>query len=183
MKLFCSGKSRKRRIKGSASSGPKTGDDGGFDSSDFERSDMLTPAASSTPSKFDISMNKDDSKLPPLAGTLEERRAQFQEKSGLQRNVEQLLAPTPVGEEPKIVQLAKAVTWGAVILLVVLEIVVSVKVGGAPFDFSKASTGGTPTTETNQNLPPLPDKSKLEYGYDAIGYGEVRPGYESNTGK
>ena len=115
---------------------------------------------------------------------MEERRAEYQEKSGLQRNVEQLLAPTPVGEEPKIVQLAKAVTWGAVILLVVLEIVVSVKVGGAPFDFSKASTGGTPTTETNQmNLPPLPDKSQLEYGYDAIGYGEVRPGYESNTGK
>ena len=144
---------------------------------------MVTPiVSSSTSSTYDI--GRDASKLPPLAGTLEERRAQFDEKSGLQRNVEQLLAPTPVGQEPKIVQLAKAVTWGAVILLVVLEIVVSVKVGGAPFDFSKASNGGTPTTETNQmNIPPLPDKSKLEYGYDAIGYGEVRPGYESNTGK
>ena len=132
----------------------------------------MTPTSSS--------IGREASKLPPLAGTLEERRAQYEEKSGLQRNVEQLLAPTPVGQEPKIVQFAKAVTWGAVILLVVLEIVVSIKVGGAPFDFSKISNGGTPTTENER---PLPDKSKLEYGYDAIGYGEVRPGYETNIGK
>lgn len=37
-------------------------------------------------------------------------------------------------------QVAKTVTWVAVLLLVILEIVVSVKVGGMPFDFSKAKT-------------------------------------------
>lgn len=45
-----------------------------------------------------------------------------------------------MGQEPKIVQTAKTVTWIAVLLLVILEIVVSVKVGGMPFDFSKKST-------------------------------------------
>ena len=33
--------------------------------------------------------------------------------------------------------LAKQITWGAVLVLVLLEIVVSIKVGGAPFDIGK----------------------------------------------
>ena len=57
-----------------------------------------------------------------------------------QRYLEELLAPAAPGQEPKIVQVAKTVTWVAVLVLVILEIVVSVKVGGMPFDFSKAKT-------------------------------------------
>jgi hypothetical protein len=61
---------------------------------------------------------------------------------GVERNLEELLAPTPAGKEPKAIQLMKNITWVAVLLLVLLEIVVSIKVGGSPFDFSKATLGG-----------------------------------------
>jgi len=40
---------------------------------------------------------RSESKLTPLVGTLEERKAKFDEKSPLQRNIDELLAPTPVG--------------------------------------------------------------------------------------
>ena len=54
----------------------------------------------------------------------------------VERYLSDLLQPTPAGEEPKLVQLAKTVTWGCVLLLVVVEIFVSVKVGGMPFGSS-----------------------------------------------
>ena len=128
------------------------------DDNPFRRPDIATAV--------NLNLAKADSKLPPLSGSLEERQAAYNEKSGLQRGVEELLALTPTGKEPKIVGLAKTVTWGAVLLLVLLEIVVSVKVGGAPFDFSKSSlTSGSDGIESTAT-PPLPDKSKLEYGYE-----------------
>lgn len=61
---------------------------------------------------------------------------------GIERNLEEIFAPTPAGKEPKAIQIMKTVTWGAVLLLVLLEIVVSIKVGGSPFDFSRATLGG-----------------------------------------
>jgi hypothetical protein len=123
--------------------------------SPFQRPDIASPA---------FNLAKADSKLPPLSGSLEERQAAYNEKSGLQRSVEELLAPTPSGKEPKIVGLAKTVTWGAVILLVLLEIVVSIKVGGAPFDFSNKSGAAVDGKEAPA---PMPDRSKLQYGYEA----------------
>jgi hypothetical protein len=36
------------------------------------------------------------SKLVPLTGTLEERKLKFEEKSAVQRKMDELLAPTPV---------------------------------------------------------------------------------------
>lgn len=56
--------------------------------------DLIAPSAPF--SSFDL--NKGDSKLPPLAGTLEERTAQLGGKSDIQRNVEEYLAPTPAGQ-------------------------------------------------------------------------------------
>ena len=79
------------------------------------------------------------SKLKPLSGTVKDKQMKFQEKNIFERNLEEFFSPTPVGQEPKLIQMAKTVTWGAVILLVLVEIVVSIKVGGAPFDVSKAS--------------------------------------------
>jgi hypothetical protein len=61
----------------------------------------------------------------------------------VERFFEDLLAPTPVGEEPKAVKAAKAVTWFAVIVLVVIEIGVSIKTGGMPFDGDRQA--GLPT--------------------------------------
>jgi hypothetical protein len=166
-----SGKSsRKRRIKGtvttpsapSFSSSSSTSssldnddDDRVTNDSPFQRPDIASPA---------FNLAKADSKLPPLSGSLEERQAAYNEKSGLQRSVEELLAPTPSGKEPKIVGLAKTVTWGAVILLVLLEIVVSIKVGGAPFDFSNKSGAAVDGKAAPASMP---DRSKLQYGYEA----------------
>lgn len=82
----------------------------------------------------DAILSNEPSKLAPLSGTLQERQANYNEKSLLQRNIEDLLAPTPQGQEPKAVKLAKQITWVAVIMLVLAEIVVSIKVGGMPFE-------------------------------------------------
>jgi hypothetical protein len=51
---------------------------------------------------------------------------------------EDFLAPAKPGEEPKSIQLVKSITWIAVLLLVATEIVVSIKVGGSPFDVTRA---------------------------------------------
>lgn len=86
------------------------------------------------------------SKLQPLAGTPEAMQQDYlQGKSGAERYLEELLAPTPAGQEPKLVKLMKTITWGAVIVLVLLEIFVSIKVGGAPFDLSKVSLPALPS--------------------------------------
>lgn len=53
--------------------------------------------------------------------------------------MDDIFAPTPVGQEPKSIQIAKTVTWIAVLILVATEIFVSVKVGGMPFDTSRAN--------------------------------------------
>ena len=92
------------------------------------------------------SVQKSDSKLDPLAGTSAAKKKAYEEESNdFERFIKKMTAPTPKGQEPEAVKLVKQITWGAVIVLVLIEIYVSVKVGGAPFDPSKAT------------LPSLPD--------------------------
>ena len=80
---------------------------------------------------FDLSTAK--SKLTPVRGTTADIQSEFQEKSAIMRYLEDLSKPSTVpGEEPKSVQLIKAVTWFGVIALVLVEIFVSIKTGGAP---------------------------------------------------
>jgi hypothetical protein len=91
------------------------------------------------------SLQKSDSRLDPLAGTASaKKKAYGEEASGVERWMEKMTAPTPKGQEPEAVKLVKQITWGAVIVLVLVEIFVSVKVGGAPFDPSKASLPSLP---------------------------------------
>ena len=150
------------------------------------------------------------SKLNPLSGTAQDRQKQFQEKPFVERTFGEYLAPTPEGEEPKLIKLMKQITWGAVIVLVrlfvysspclsyhgrmilakvktsaslftrnissslsphllisllfifpsattlltqvLLEIVVSLKVGGAPFDLSKATVPSLPSLPSIQGF-------------------------------
>ena len=73
------------------------------------------------------------SQLAPLKSTAAEKQRKYEEKSAIQRQLEDLLAPTPAGQDPKLAVLAKQVTWVAVIVLVLIEIFVSVKTGGMPF--------------------------------------------------
>jgi len=96
-----------------------------------------------------LKRNLADSKLPPLAGSVAEKQATYNEKNVVQRYAEDLLAPTPVGEEPKLVKLAKTITWASVLILVLVEIVVSIKVGGMPFDMSKSTMGEGTTSSSN----------------------------------
>jgi hypothetical protein len=49
------------------------------------------------------------------------------------RFLDDITKPTPKGEEPTAIKYVKTVTWGAVLVLVLIEIFVSLKVGGAPF--------------------------------------------------
>ena len=56
------------------------------------------------------------------------------------RYFDELSQPTPVGKEPKTVELIKAVTWFSIIALVVVEIVVSIKSGSSPSASSVAPT-------------------------------------------
>jgi len=81
------------------------------------------------------------SKLPPLQGTAGAKQLEASKKS----YIEELFEPTPAGKEPKSVSLMKSVTWGAVIVLVLIEIFVSIKEGGAPFDFGKVSLPTLPS--------------------------------------
>lgn len=105
-------------------------------------------------SNLNMKISPLQSKLPPLAGAPASGESQLSMLSlllllfncnflipyiatdSVQRYLSELLAPTPTGQEPKLVELAKTVTWGCVILLVLVEIVVSVKVGGLPFQSS-----------------------------------------------
>ena len=82
------------------------------------------------------------SKLKPLSGTTAERRQAYEEKNFIQRTIEEYTAPTPAGQEPKLIKLGKTITWVSVLLLVLIEIFVSIKVGGAPFSREKISFGG-----------------------------------------
>lgn len=59
--------------------------------------------------------------------------------------MEDFTAPTPIGQEPKSVQTIKAITWFAVIVLVLIELFVSVKTGGMPFDAEKVSFTAAPS--------------------------------------
>ena len=70
---------------------------------------------------------------------------------GLEKLTDEYLAPTPAGKEPKIIQAAKTVTWVAVLLLVLVEIFVSIKVGGMPFDTTRAAA--PPLTEMAPSSP------------------------------
>ncbi len=81
------------------------------------------------------------SKLPPLQGTAGAKQLEASKKS----YIEELFEPTPAGKEPKLVSLMKTVTWGAVLVLVVIEIFVSLKEGGAPFDIGKVSLPTLPS--------------------------------------
>lgn len=110
-------------------------------------------------SSAEVLMDASSSKLSPLAGSIADKQEKFNEKSmsalplfhcicirpsrlkagAAQRYVDDLLAPTAAGKEPKSVELMKSVTWFAVCVLVIIEIFVSVKVGGMPFDFGKVS--------------------------------------------
>lgn len=126
--------------------------------------DAPTETMTSAISGFDesfITNRLSDSKLPPLRGTVQEKQSLYNQKSkttlehprllvamcsfavcmplcvdAVQRYIDEVLAPTPVGQEPKLSQLAKTITWVAVLLLVLTEIFVSIKVGGMPFDLS-----------------------------------------------
>lgn len=98
----------------------------------------------------DLRTSSYESKLAPMSGTAQEKRESYlNEKSGLERFIDDMTAPTPAGQEPKMIKYAKNVTWLAVGVLVLIEIYVSVKVGGMPFDSSKATSA----------LPFLPDMS------------------------
>ena len=96
---------------------------------------------------IDVALSPRDSKLSPLQGTLDARLRELEldGKSPFERAIAEYTAPTPAGTEPKTVKLMKQVTWIAVIVLVLAEIVVSVKVGGAPFDLGKVSLPSLPT--------------------------------------
>ena len=62
--------------------------------------------------------------------------------------------PPASGQEPKLVSTMKTVTWVAVLLLVIVEIIVSLKVGGSPFNVGQV---GAPP-------PPRPPSiSELQY--------------------
>ena len=50
----------------------------------------------------------------------------------------------PQGKEPKIIQVLKTITWGSVLVLVLIEIFVSLKVGGAPFKFGQVTLPDKP---------------------------------------
>ena len=91
-----------------------------------ENSDLrsLTPAAS---------------KLTPLTGTPQFKAAEYEKKGWIEKTVGEYTAPTPMGEEPKLVKTMKTITWIAVLLLVLTEIFVSIKVGGGPFKFGEVS--------------------------------------------
>lgn len=50
----------------------------------------------------------------------------------VQRYLDELTQPAVPGQEPKSVQVIKAITWFSIIALVVVEIVVSIKSGSSP---------------------------------------------------
>eukprot|EP01038_Epipyxis_sp_PR26KG_P016899 gene16899-23189_t len=89
------------------------------------------------------------SKLPPIKGTNEELKSKYNEKNFIEKNFGDYLSPTPTGQEPKLIQGIKTVTWAAVLILVLVEIFVSVKVGGMPFDFG----GGEKVSTVINNTP------------------------------
>jgi len=79
--------------------------------------------------------------LPPLSGTLAERQAAYDEISPVMRFWKEQTDPTPAGQEPNSIQLAKKCAWAGVLSLALIELVVSVKVGGMPFEIQKISWG------------------------------------------
>lgn len=95
-----------------------------------------------TSDNFDLSSVK--SKLTPVRGTTADIQSEYQEKNAVVRYLEDLTKPaSKPGEEPKSVQLIKAVTWFGVIALVLVEIFVSIKTGGGPPPGSTANSAAS----------------------------------------
>lgn len=108
--------------------------------------------------RIDFKALEKNSKLPPIKGTSREKQIEFDSKDPLQRIIDEYTAPTPAGQEPKSVQLVKTITWGAVLLLVIAEIVVSVKVGGMPFGNAPDTKDGVGITTSPQQGGGMMDK-------------------------
>lgn len=114
-----------------------------------------------TPSVDDnVFEGKIESRLSPIVGTAAAKQAAIQEKGVLKTQIDELLAPTPAGKEPKIIQLAKNITWFSVIVLVLIEIFVSIKTGGAPFKVNEGTT--SETVIERPRIPSLYDLSPSE---------------------
>eukprot|EP01031_Cornospumella_fuschlensis_P024937 gene24937-30130_t len=83
-------------------------------------------------------------KLPsPMRLSSKQRRqlkaaSKAEDDNPFNRLAKDYLAPTPAGKEPKLVELIKSVTWISVLVLIAVEIFVSFKVGGSPFDLKRA---------------------------------------------
>lgn len=86
----------------------------------------------------DFNTNEFKSKLQPIKGSREESILKANEKNVFERFIDDITTPTPKGQEPKAIQYIKSITWFAVIVLVLVEIFVSLKVGGAPFKFGES---------------------------------------------
>ena len=70
----------------------------------------------------------------------------------IERAKDTYFAPTVPGEEPKLVSLMKTITWISVLLLVLVEIYVSFKVGGSPFGGDKSAPMPEPPRPTLTEL-------------------------------
>lgn len=83
---------------------------------------------------------------PSISSARETRRKQRRERNSkeqgpaewIKSKVQEYLAPTPVGETPKILELVKSITWTGVAILVVLELFAAVRMGSLPFDAQRA---------------------------------------------
>eukprot|EP00981_Chlorochromonas_danica_P006121 scaffold1290_cov248-Ochromonas_danica.AAC.6 len=83
---------------------------------------------------------------PSISTTRETRRKQRRGRNSkegpiewIQSKVQEYLAPTPVGETPKILELVKSITWTGVAILVVLELFAAFKFSSSlPFDAQRS---------------------------------------------
>ena len=96
-------------------------------------------------------LSKTDSKLPALSGTAQAAKEEYEgnDSNPFSNFIAEYTKPTPVGQEPKTVQTIKQITWGAVIVLVLIEIYVSIKIGGSPIDPSKISVPSLPLPDVS----------------------------------
>ena len=68
-------------------------------------------------------LSRDDSKLPALSGTAQARKESYEDSgnNAFQNFIAEYQKPTPEGQEPKLVQTVKQITWGAVIVRKVIR--------------------------------------------------------------